>query len=111
MGATREKGLKARRRLELAQSLPAAREGESIMALETGQEIAWVIRDKDKHVTVGVSAVHRVRDRNTTYCSHEVPPEPTRFPALKSLNVCSMCERLWKRASAHEAAEARRASA
>jgi hypothetical protein len=109
MGATREKGLKARRAAEITRTTPAVRDGESTMALETGQELAWVM--KSGGVTVGVSAVHRVFDRTRTYCSSDIPPVAVRFPVLKSLNVCSCCERLWKRAMIAEVAASRRASA
>jgi hypothetical protein len=110
MGATREKGLRARRAAEIARTTPAVRDGESTMALETGQELAWVMKDK-AGTTVGVSAVHRVFDRTRTYCSSDIPPVAVRFPVLKSLNVCSCCERLWKRAMIAEVAASRRASA
>lgn len=103
MGATRAKGLITERR----QAIPMATPDAMALALETGQEVAWVMRSP-AGATCGVSAIHRVFGGGKTFCSHDVPPEPQRFPPLKSLNVCSMCERLWKRASAADAAEERR---
>ena len=103
MGATRAKGLKTERR----RNIPAASPDAMALALESGQEVAWVMRSP-AGATCGVSAVHRVFGGGKTFCSHTVPPEPQRFPPLKSLDVCSACDRLWKRASAVEAQEERR---
>jgi hypothetical protein len=107
MGATRQKGMRAQRAAELARNVPMPLRtldgsDESSMALETGQEIAWVMKSR-AGVTVGVSAIHRVFGGGRTYCSHQIPDEPQRIPPLPSLDVCSTCDRLWKRATAEEA--------
>jgi len=67
---------------------------------EKGERVAWVTRHNDK--TSGLSSVHRVFEGGKTYCSVVIPAPDRLFPPLKSLNVCSRCEALNKRAAAYE---------
>lgn len=64
--------------------------------LVTGTPVAWVTKYNSE--TSGVSAVHRVYDEKVTYCQREIPPADRRIAPLPSLNVCSRCETLCKRA-------------
>lgn len=69
---------------------------DSSMALESGQAIAWVTRYKG--ATHAISSVHRVYDGKKTYCLREIPEPDRLFPPLKSLHVCSRCERMCRQA-------------
>lgn len=111
MGATRKPGLKREMMAAHLKTLPQLPEGESLMALETGQRVAWVLRDRHDTHTTGVSAVHRVYDRTRTYCSNAIPALKRHLPPLPSLEPCSTCERMYARGVAQEALEKRLESA
>lgn len=76
--------------------------------LEMGTQVAWVIKSRNGKTTVGVSAIHRVFEGGKTFCNHAVPDEAVQLPPLKSLEVCSRCERMAVRAVEYAARQAKK---
>lgn len=67
--------------------------------LVTGELVAWTTKQNGK--TTGLSSVHRVYDKNRTYCQTDIPGEDRRHGIeglLSALNVCKRCARMYENA-------------